>query len=266
MMMRMSEVTKSEDGIPIHFEVVGAGIPALVFVHGWCCDRSYWKEQVAHFASSHTVVTLDLAGHGESGTGRKHYTIPQFGRDVAAVVEQLNLQQVILIGHSMGGPVIVEAARCIPSRVLGLIGADTWWDVSEIRSDDVVDERMAPFHSDFVSAAQSFVRSMFVPNSDPTLVERIVGGMTSASPAVAINALTEVVAGDELLRDGFRALKAPRVAINADGWRPTNMEAAKAFGIDVKIMSGVGHFLMLEDPRTFNRLVDDAVVHFGGRS
>ena len=263
--MRNSKVTKSEDGVPIHFEVVGAGIPALVFVHGWCCDRSYWNEQVAHFADSHTVVSLDLAGHGESGTSREQYTIPKFGQDVASVVEQLNLQHVILIGYSMGGPVIVEAARCIPSRVLGVIGADTWWDVSELRSNAVVDERLAPFQSDFVSAAQSFVRSMFVPNSDSTLVERVVGHMTSASPAMAINALREVISGHDLLIDGFRALKAPKLAINADGWRPTNMEAAKTFGIDVKIMPRVRHFLMLEDPRTFNRLLGDAVVQFSGR-
>ena len=265
-MIRSTEVTKSEDGTPIHFEVVGYGRPALVFVHGWCCDRSYWKEQVAHFATSNRVVTLDLAGHGESGAERDHYTMPQFGRDVAAVVEHLNLQRVILIGHSMGGPVIVEAARCIPSRVLGMIGAETWWDVSELRSNEVVNERIAPFQKDFVSAAQNFIRSMFVPNSDPTLVERIVEDMTSASPAMAVNALTEVIAGAELLREGFLASEAPRVAINAAGWRRTNSEAAKAFNIDVKIMSGVGHFPMLEDPPTFNRLVDDAVINFAGRS
>src|SRR4030042_2442379 len=57
----------SSDGIPISYEVRGKGEPALIFVHGWCCDRSYWNEQLPHFAQKYKVVSVDLAGHGESG-------------------------------------------------------------------------------------------------------------------------------------------------------------------------------------------------------
>ena len=257
-----TQVVLSSDGVPIQFEVVGGGRPALVFVHGWCCDRSYWKGQIAHFAPNRTVVALDLAGHGSSGTGRAQYTMPLFGRDVVAVIEKLDLQRVVLVGHSMGGPVIVEAARCIPSRLAGLIGADTWWDVSEHHSKDVVEDRMAPFRGEFVSTTQRFVRSMFVPNSDPALVERIVAGMSSASPRMAVEAQTSDTAGGDLLRDGLRVSKVPRVAINAEAWRPTNLAAAKDYGIEVKLMSGVGHFVMLEDPLTFNRHIMEAVHQF----
>lgn len=164
----------------------------------------------------------------------------------------------------MGGPVIVQAARYIPTRLLGLIGADTWWDVAEKRSVAQVEERMAPFRKDFVTTTQSFVRSMFVPTSDPMLVNRIVADMSAAPPKLGIEALTAVTAGDKALREGFRELKIPRLAINTADWRPTNVAAAREFGIDVQFMSGVGHFIMLEDAPTFNRLVDDALQRFSG--
>ena len=75
----------SFDGVPISYEVRGNGSPALVFVHGWSCDRTYWKAQVEPFAVNHKVVTIDLAGHGESGTQRSDWTMEAFSEDVAAV-------------------------------------------------------------------------------------------------------------------------------------------------------------------------------------
>src|SRR5512134_931048 len=76
--------TPSVDSIPIVYEVQGHGAPALIFVHGWSCDRNYWKAQVPAFSPHYKVVTLDLAGHGASGSGRKDYSIELFGADVAA--------------------------------------------------------------------------------------------------------------------------------------------------------------------------------------
>jgi pimeloyl-ACP methyl ester carboxylesterase len=67
----MKDLAISADGVPIHYEVHGTGLPALVFVHGWTCDRSYWGRQIGHFARKYQVVAVDLAGHGESGLDRK---------------------------------------------------------------------------------------------------------------------------------------------------------------------------------------------------
>ncbi|MDX1450575.1 MAG: alpha/beta hydrolase, partial [Acidimicrobiia bacterium] len=97
----------SFDGIPITYEVHGRKSPTLVFVHGWSCDRRYWREQLEPFSHEYRVVAIDLAGHGDSGSGRQEPTIRSFGADVAAVVRELGLERVVLIGHSMGGDVIM---------------------------------------------------------------------------------------------------------------------------------------------------------------
>jgi sigma-B regulation protein RsbQ len=87
---------KAADGVEIRYEAAGSGEPALVFVHGWSCNRSYWRAQMDHFAAYHRVVAVDLGGHGESGLGRKDWTMAAFGGDVRAVVEALGLKRVVL--------------------------------------------------------------------------------------------------------------------------------------------------------------------------
>jgi len=111
----------SADGIPIAYEVHGAGMPALVFIHGWSCDRSYWDAQVEPFAQTHQVVAIDLGGHGESGLARKKWTIESFGADAVAVVDKLGLGRMVLVGHSMGTQVALETYRLAPARVRGLV-------------------------------------------------------------------------------------------------------------------------------------------------
>ncbi|HWC19104.1 MAG TPA: alpha/beta hydrolase, partial [Terriglobales bacterium] len=100
---------RAEDGLNLVCEVRGQGDTALVFLHGWGGDRQYWKHQVGVFAADYRVVALDQAGHGESGKGRKAWTADGLAGDVEAVVKALGLKRVILVGHSMGGPVALLA-------------------------------------------------------------------------------------------------------------------------------------------------------------
>src|SRR5262245_51071567 len=92
----------AEDGLKLVCEFRGKGDTALIFLHGWCGDRAYWKNQVDVFAPDYRVVTLDQAGHGESGKNRKEWSVNRLAGDVEAVVKALGLKRVILVGHSMG--------------------------------------------------------------------------------------------------------------------------------------------------------------------
>lgn len=94
--------TPSPDGVEIAYDVAGSGDPALVFVHGWAGNRHHWDGQLDRFARDHRVVRLDLAGHGESGTGRRQWTMTSFVYDVIAAMDAVHLETAILIGHSLG--------------------------------------------------------------------------------------------------------------------------------------------------------------------
>lgn len=257
----MKDVAFSTDGIPVWYEVHGTGTPALVFIHGWSCDRSYWRRQVGYFAGRNQVVVIDLAGHGESGVGRQAWTMPAFGDDVMAVVEKLGLEELVLIGHSMGGDVIVEAALHLPGRVVGLVWADTYSSLGEPRTGEQIEKFRAPFREDFVTATRDLVRRMFVPSSDAVLVDWVAADMSAAPPEIAVDALEHAISNDRAILAGLRELTAPVVAINPD-YRPTDIEALQRHGVKTVLMSGVGHFLMMEDPHTFNRLLSETIEEF----
>ena len=176
---------KSTDGVRIAYEVRGKGSPALVFVHGWSCNRSFWADQMEPFSRQFTVVAVDLAGHGDSGRNRERWTIQSYGEDVAAVVKKLDLKRVILIGHSMGGDVIPEAALRLPGRVVGLIWLDTYKKLGKGRTPEEVQAFIAKLSPNFPEATRDLVRSMFVNTSDPALVERVALVMSSA-PRVSL--------------------------------------------------------------------------------
>lgn len=250
----------SADGVSIRYHVQGVGEPALVFVHGWSCDKTYWETQVDYFAQNYRVVTIDLGGHGKSGLDRKDWNIESFGRDVQAVVAKLNLDPVILIGHSMGGSVIIEATRFMPGRVIGLIGVDTYQDFENEPTQEEINTFLAPVREDFRESTRNFVRNvLFSPDSDSAIVKKVAEDMASAPPEVGISALENAWTFD--IRAALKDIRVPIRSINCDLY-PVNIEANKrhAHSFEVKFMSGVSHFPMMEAPEKFNQLLEETIA------
>jgi pimeloyl-ACP methyl ester carboxylesterase len=241
----------SKDGVPISYSVYGTGEPTLVFVHGWSCNCSVWKKQVPYFKDEYRVVTLDLAGHGTSGHERAVYSLESFGEDVAAVVRAIDTHRVILLGHSMGGAVIIEAAEILPDDVIALVGVDTMQDFEEEYTPEQAEEFLRPFKEDFQKTTDGFVRSMFVSGADPELIEEVATMMSGARAEVGISAM------EEMLKTSYVAkppqIKVPIWCLNSDMW-PTKAEVNRKYAqqLNLRIMPGLGHFLMLESPDEFN--------------
>jgi pimeloyl-ACP methyl ester carboxylesterase len=257
-------IAKSADGVPIHYETQGQGQPALVFVHGWAIDRRYWDAQVPVFARTRQVVTLDLAGHGQSGRGRKDWSMAAFGQDVRAVVEALSLEKVVLVGHSMSGNVVLEAAKAMPARVVGLIPVDTLLDVDEITSEAEIKGAIAAFRADYKATASGFMRKyMFTATTPPELVEAVVKDATSFPPEIGVPVLEQNWRHD--VRPLLKEIHVPIVAVNADKF-PTRLDHARQYApqYDALIVKGVGHYLMREDPAAFNAQLARAVARVTG--
>lgn len=252
----------SSDGLQISYTDQGSGDLTLVFVHGWSCDKSYWKNQVPEFSKNYRVVTVDYGGHGKSGTDRDNFTINSFGDDVVAVVDKLNLDNVILIGHSMGGEVIIDAATKIPQRVIALIGVDTYQQFRDTTfTQEMFDGMIAPFYEDFKTATDGFVRAMFPENADTALVNYVARDMSSADSRIAMQAFESMFKFGNIIEILLTEMKIPVYAVNADFW-PTNEAYNKAIvpGFSVKFMKGYGHFIMLENPDLFNKLLLETIT------
>ena len=256
------QVVLSRDGVPISFEVHGSGEPTLVFVHGWSCDARYWREQIPHFSRDHRVVVLDLAGHGHSGLSRSKYSMAAFGEDVKAVTEAVGGSRVILIGHSMGGSVIAEAARLMPGRVVGLIGVDTLENVEWALTQEEAAKMTAPLHEDFRAGSRQFVSGMISTNTDPQLRDWILGDMSAAPPAVALSAMTEMM-GQYITGEAagiFARVRVPVLSVNGGLW-PINYEANRRhmLSYDAIVLTNADHFLMMDQPAEFNRALERAI-------
>ena len=251
-------VTQAKDGVQIHYESGGRGSPALIFIHGWNCDRSYWSAQLPVFAATHHVAAVDLAGHGDSGVNRENWSMANFGADVAAVAHALQLEDIILVGQSMGGQVALEAARLLKGRVKMIVGADTLSDVSLRYADAQLAAMLAAMETDFPGTVDGMVRnSFFLPKSDPALIERIVRDMSAAPPAVGVGALEGIARWyNEGVEQTLADIDVPIRLINSD-YRPTNTRAGQALtdSFEATLMSGVGHFVMQEDPAQFNAIM-----------
>lgn len=257
-------VTQTNDGVQIHYVYGGSGSPALVFIHGWNCDRSYWSAQLPFFVATHQVVAIDLAGHGDSGINRETWSMPSFGADVAAVADALQLEDIILVGHSMGGPVALEAARLLKGRVKMVIGADTLSDVSLRYADEQLAGMLAAMEADFPGTVEGLVRSsFFLPTSDPALIDQIAHDMGAAPPAAGIGAFEGFARWfDEDVEKTLADIDVPIRLINSD-YRPTDTSAGQALtaSFEATLMSGVGHFVMQEDPAQFNAIMVELLNH-----
>ncbi len=253
--------TSSADGVMVHYQVHGSGENTMVLVHGWSCDQSYWEAQVEGLVADFKVVTLDLGGHGASGTMRETWDMPSFGADVAAVVEKLDITNVILLGHSMGGAVIIEAARRLPGRVVALIGVDNFHDFAHQYRGEQIEQLLTPYRSDFAGTTDQFVRSMFPPTADSALVDRVASDMASAPQEIALGAMEQYLQYDFVTALGDVQL--PVRCVNSDAY-PTNVEGNSqvAVSFNAKIMPGTGHFLHMENPVAFNGLLRETVAEF----
>jgi pimeloyl-ACP methyl ester carboxylesterase len=261
------QIATTADQVHIEYTVFGSGEPAVVLIHDWACNSRYWKEQIEPLkAAKYTVVALNLAGHGASGRNRSGWTLERFGDDVATVVRALPNRRVLLVGHSMGGPIALEAARQLGDRVLGVIAVDSLRSLGQPPlSRHEVESRLAPFRENFVGATRELVStSLFRNDADPKLVQKVAYDMSLAAPQAAIPSLEALLSwnpGPVLL-----AVHVPVRAINSD-LSPTDEARIARYlpGFHADIIEHTGHFLIVEAPERFNpvllRNIDFLVKH-----
>ena len=252
------QLVMSADGVHIEYHVYGQEHdkrePAVILIHGWSCDGNYWSAQLADLKAKYTTVTVDLAGHGASGRNRTDWSMGNFGEDVAAVARQLQNAKLILVGHSMGAPVALEATRRIGDRVIGIIAVDSLKTIGQpIPSDGQVSAWLKPFHDNFIGHTREFVTgTLFTKDADPKFVQKVAYDMSLEPEDVAIPAMESLARMDfaKVLPD----IHVPVVAINSS-LPPATDEARirkslptfKSITVDK-----TDHFLMMDAPERFN--------------
>ena len=251
-------VTKflSRGGVSLAYDAAGAGDPAMIFVHGWSCDRSYFAPQFEHFAAAHAVVAMDLRGHGDSsqpGPDSGSYDLETLADDVLAVARAAGFTDPVLVAHSLGALIgLVCAARP------GAIGALVMIDPAPITN-----EAAKVFFRESVDVVSAdadrswrttFVSGLFLP-TDVARRPAIIQDMPALSPGIAA-ALVQTM-GEF---DGASVLGQARVPVLSVGSavpanEPADLRTACP-AITIGQTVGAGHFNHLEVPEQVNAMIE----------
>ena len=263
----VKKTVKASDGLSLACDVRGKGDTALVLLHGWGGDREYWKNQTDVFAADYKVVTLDQAGHGESGKDRKAWTVESLAGDVESVVKDLGLKRVILVGHSMGGPVALLAAKRMPGTVVAVIGVDTLQDAEFKQPEELLKPILDGLEKDFKGTVRPC--STAARREGGSGVEEVARGQGSKA-RTRRSPLPSCGTCSPSTRGSVKEARVPVRCINSAGgykfFTPTAVETNKKYAdFDAVTIRGVGHYPMLEKPKEFNHKLGEVLKEFATR-
>ncbi len=226
---------------------------ALVFVHCWTCNVEFWKDSYNAFPEFR-VIAMDLPGHGQSDKPKTDYTMEYFARSIDAVLKKAGVKHAVLVGHSMGTPVVRKYYELFPEKTRGLVVVDG--ALIPLGPRDQVEKFFEPLYKDYQAAATQMVDGM------------LQTAMPAVRPFVRESMLaTPDFVGQSALRSMLDDTYAPHGKINvpllaemaeSPNW-PKDLEQryfAIAPSVDFHMWKGVSHFLHLEDPKKFNMHVE----------
>jgi len=245
------------DGLNLYYEQEGSGDPPLVFIHGWCCDHTFYQPQFDHFKVSHTVMTLDLRGCGRSDQPESGYDIPTLADDVAWLCRELRLSKPVIVGHSLGGMIVLELAARYPSLPAAVV-ADDPGAIDPLPAAPKVYEALATQLEgpDGDAVRREYIEGMFLASDDANRRRWISETMCSVPQRIAAAVLRGVLAWN-----GVGALllcNVPILVLLSDSGgsnTPDRLLALKPsihFGITV----GTGHFHQLEAPEQVTPMIE----------
>jgi pimeloyl-ACP methyl ester carboxylesterase len=242
------------DGRKVHYSVTGAGASALVLIHGWTCDSTFWSANVPDLASRYRVVAVDLPGHGQSDPA-PDYSMDSFADAVSAVMSAEHIGKAALVGHSMGGAILLAFARRHPEQATALVAVDG------NMIDSATAERFQVFAKSFqgpdaMATREKMIASLFSTATTPELKERIRKGMLATSPEVAAQAMMGM-SSPAFWHDDTIGL--PFLEIAAANNPSATLESLQGHfpKAQLKRIEGTGHFLMMEKPAEFDQMLLD---------
>ncbi|MBT2206953.1 alpha/beta fold hydrolase [Actinomadura sp. NEAU-AAG7] len=244
------------DHTTIRYSASGpAGGPALVLVHGWGCSRGDFDAVTDHLPGDHRVLAVDLAEHGDSRSARDVFTMAEFARDVAAVLEAEAVGSAVVAGHSLGGAVAVEVGRLLPDTITHIVALDALHYLSLFpalsEGEAAALERL--FRDDFAGAVRGLVEGGSPEGTDPALKDAYFEKMVAVRQPGGLRAIEGLVRWDM-----DAALDGARQPITVFAIRDlVAREAIDRYGdrLDIVLVDLGSHHFPVESPKETARLL-----------
>jgi non-heme chloroperoxidase len=249
-------------GAQLRCDLIEDGPRDVVLLHGWSCDRRTWSLCLPHLRGLRIAV-CDLAGHGESEGGAPGWTIERFARDIALLIDHLQMRQVTLVGHSMGGRVALEVAAHVPDRIAAVIAVDSI----------TTGKLPSRLYRAAFAAYMSLLKRRFEPmigrefgwmfrdDTDADLVRELTATILGTRRDVALDAWES--SGLYPVGARLQSLRLPIWSVNSSALRvhDASLRSSRR-DHEITRIEGTGHFLMLERPRevsaALQRLIERA--------
>jgi len=258
--LSLSSYGASVDGAKVHWtshwKAQGTAKQTVILVHGWTCDETSWDAQVPALSQKYRVITLDLPGHGKSDPPKDgKFSMAVFARAVEAVREEAKVDKAVLVGHSMGTPVIREYARMYPQHIAGLVPVDGLLVLSAGGPGRGGAPNPAAMSGpDGMKARETMIRGMFTPATPAATQQHVLKMMLAPPESTASGAM---LATFETVSLNDYVTSVPALGIYAGNSPPANRDNLKKLfpNSEYVQMAGTGHFVMMERPEEFNRLL-----------
>lgn len=233
----------------------GSALPVL-FVHSLAGHGGQWALQLDHLGRRRRAVALDLRGHGESDPAEDgDYSIQGLAADIGAVADQLGLRRFVLAGHSLGSAAAIEYAGRHPERVAGLLLVDPNGDQTRVPREQI-EPFLASLRLDPVNELDSYFRQLVV-SGDRDAARWVLEDLRLTDENAIVGALEASVAYSPL--DALDRYKGPKLSIISDmNNLPMSLHRLRP-GLPVRLMTGTGHWLMMDRPEDFNHLLEGFV-------
>ncbi len=249
------------DHAKVHYESYGEGKEAIVFIHGWTCDLTFWRGQAPVYEKQRSLL-IDLPGHGQSDKPDVSYTQERFARAVNAVMVDAGVERAVLVGHSMGGPVAITFLRLFPDKAKALVLVDAY--IPDVPKDPEAREKQkkqmdafaARFRApDYKTTAGSTIGSMFSDKTTPEQREEIRTKMMSTPQNVMASAFEGMFAMEPIKTGETYSLPVMAIMTERPGRTGYETQVRAVFPNEQKYQEwkGSGHFLMMESPDRFNK-------------
>ena len=247
----------TRDDVSLYYEREGEGDPPLVFVHGWCCDHTFFRPQFDYFRSTHQVLALDLRGCGSSGRPDDGYDMPSFADDLAWLCAEIGIERPVIIGHSLGGMIAIETAARHPKLPL-MVVADEPGPINPLPETRLIYEGFAAELEGPSAEAvrRAWVEADFKTADDAVLSRWIVETMCSVPLNVAAAVIRGVNAWNGVA--AFALCEVPMLlllSVTGGSNDPARLLPLKP-DLHVGVTVGAGHFNQLEVPEQVTAMIE----------
>lgn len=264
--MTAQQITIRDKQVEINYFQQGKGDTTLLFLHGWCTDGTYWKNQVDYFSKTYNVYAIDLPGFGKSKAERTNWTIEEYANDVDAFIGAMNLKNVVIIGHSMAGEIMMQTALSNNSKIVGIIGVDNFKFIDVSFTPEQM-KQMTDFfpmlQNDFKNAAPAYADMMlFHPSTSKEVKDRVKADFANSDSVIGYGTLMNLMQYAYTDAQKLEQLNYKLYLINSDA-TPTNeigLNNHCKSGFQVQPIAATGHYPMIEKPAEFNLILEKVLT------